>query len=227
MPLGFGRNAFPLRFGGGDSIVEVEHLAMLDALAPGWDVSEDTEVYAEAYAHACAVSVIWAVNERLKNQAIPLRMLEALTTWEEATRSFPGAGDSANTRRRRVAAKLRGIAGNTLADITETCEAALGDNFVTIHTVDSADEIVFWPNAPAISGVTSAPGPPGYEWCTNRCRLWIELTSAGTSDGEFLTRQASAYNAVNAILPAWMNFVFFIDTGGFLVGVSKLGIDGL
>jgi hypothetical protein len=227
MALGFGRNAYPRRYGGGVSIVEVEHLAILDALAPGWDTSSDLEVYADAYSLAVAVSIIWAVNARLKNQALPMRMLENLTTWEEATRSFPGARDGDVTRRRRVAAKLRGFAGNAIGDISELCDTIMGANFIAIHTVDPADEVCFWPGGPEIPDVTSAPGPPGFEWSSNRLRLWIELSRDGISEGTYLTRSSDLYNALSAILPAWMAFTFFLDTSGFLVDFSQVGVNGL
>ena len=39
--LGFGRtNPFPFTLGGGESTIDTIHEALLDAYAPGWDVSD-------------------------------------------------------------------------------------------------------------------------------------------------------------------------------------------
>ena len=111
----FGRSPFPRRFGGGPNTLIIEHEAMLNALARGYDVSEDSPVYAEAYAHALAVTWIWRLNGRLRNQMVPLKMLETLTTWEGACKLRPAPTDTVQDRRRRVAAKFRGIIANAYA----------------------------------------------------------------------------------------------------------------
>src|SRR5689334_12791594 len=162
--LGFGRtNPFPFRFGGGESTLDVLHEALLDAYAPGWDVSDDAEKAAEAYMQALAVTFLWVANRRLGNQGQPLKMIEFLTTWEEATGLRPAARDRPIERRRRLAAKLRGLVNNTLSDIQAACQELLGPAFVALRTTAPDDEIVYWPG--------QNPGPPGFEWSSNRCTL--------------------------------------------------------
>src|SRR5262245_53234357 len=124
--LGFGRkNPFPFTFGGGESTIDVLHEALLDAYAPGWDVSDDTEKAAEAYMQALAVTFFWVANRRLAHQGQPLKMIEFLTTWEQATGLRPTAKDRPVDRRRRLAAKLRGLISNTLHDIEGACRELL------------------------------------------------------------------------------------------------------
>lgn len=223
--LGFGKyNPFPLTFGGGESTLEVEHLAMLDELAPGWDVSEGTAVWNEAYAHAGVLSLIWSCNERLKNQALPLRMLENLTVWEEATGLRPTLADLDGERRRRVAAKLRGLAGNRLADISDTCSAIFGDNFSQVTRVDPANGITYWPGGPALpSGQgMSAPGPPGFEWSTNRVVLLVVVTTDGLSSALFQDKRSALYDALDTLIPAWMTITIGVGSS-FIVNVGIVG----
>lgn len=227
---GFGAtNPWPRRFGGGTRAVESVHVAMLDALAPGWDVTPGSDVYAEAHAHAAAVSIIWACNERLRSQAIPMRMLEALPEWEGATGLRPGRDDSMIARRRKLAAKLRGIAGNTIADILAVCQAIFGSNFVDIHTATSSSTVVYWlggPLAYAPDGtpLLSAPGPPGFEWCSNRLAIGVEVSQGSDSTATFGDKMSALSDALDALLPAPMTFQIGTGHGGFICDVGILDL---
>ncbi len=215
--MAFGRyGAFPFRFGGGQSVHEIEHLAMLEALAPGYDIEEDQAAYAEAFAHSRAISMAWAINARVRNQSLPLRMLENLTTWEESTGMRPGVHDLEVDRRRRVAAKLRGIAGNTLADIVDTCITIMGANFDTIVTVPEADVIVYGPGG--------VPGPPGFEFSSNRTHIGVRVTQDGLSREAFTRKRNDLIAALNAMLPVWMTFLVGVGSDGFICGVGICGL---
>lgn len=219
MALG-GFGGVPFELGGSDGIHESEHLALLDDLAPGWDISEGTAVWNECYAHARAATLIWAVNERLKNEALPLRMLSNLETWEEATGLRVNDDDSDFERRARLAAKLRGLIGNTLADIQDACRAVFGANFTAI--VMATDHICYWPGGPEIPGEESAPGPPGFEWSSSRMALAVQVAKAGIGQDVFFAKSASLYAVLEDMLPAWMTIQ--IGTGSeFTVNVSIVG----
>lgn len=225
-----GYGGWPRTFGGAPSALEAEHVAMLDALKPGWDVDPGTEVYDEAFAHAVAISVMWACNARMRNQAFPLRMLEALPMWETATGLRVRSSDSLAARRRKLAAKLRGYAGNTLADIIDVCRSVFGANFVDVHTVAPADEIVYWPGgAPSFAAdgtpVFAAPGPPGYEWSSNRMTIGVELYAGSLTSDEYRNGVASLYETLDMLTPAWMTFVIGTGNGpgnplGFICDVG-------
>lgn len=225
-----GYGGFPRTFGGAPSMVEAEHLAMLDALAPGWDVQPGTDVYDEAYAHAIALSIGWACNARLRNQALPLRMLESLSPWETSTGLRVRSSDSMKTRRSKLAAKMRGYAGNTLADIIDVSKAIFGDAFADVHTVAPGDEIVYWPGGAASyaadgTPVFAAPGPPGREWSSNRTTIGIEVNAGSLSHDDYADREAALYATLDELTPAWMTFVIGTGNGpgealGFICDVG-------
>lgn len=213
---------FPLRFGGGVSTLETEHLALLDQLEFAWDVNEDSETYLEAYAHAKVLTTIWICNERLKNQALPLRMLENLPTWEEATSLRPTAKEMPQARRRRLAAKLRGLIGNTMADLEDIGAAIFGANFTELRLAESANHIIYWPGGAALSTGLSAPGPPGQEWSTNRVRLAAVVTKTGLSDSQYVDKAGHLVQALDATAPAWMTFCVGVGSE-FVVNQGVVG----
>jgi len=217
--VAFGRkNQFPRSFGGPESALDTAHEALLDAYAPAWDVADESEKCADAYAQALAVSFVWAANKRLANQGQPRKMLEFLTTWEEATRQIPAVSDKANTRRRRVAAKLRGIAGNTLDDIEAACRELLDSAFTALLTTQAVDELVYWP--------AMNPGPPGFEWCSNRCAIRVQLDKGNLGNGDFDRLVGELSRVLDGQIPAWMTFAWFVGDG-FRAGESTLGEDAL
>lgn len=218
---GFGRfGCWPFQFGGAIRPIEAEYNALREALAPnrqGYDVDDDlTDI--EVYAQASALAQIWAANRRSANQAIPARMLEELPREEEILGLRPAPTDTPLDRRASVAAKRRGLAGNTLADIEATCRAVLGANFEAVETVDADDQITYWP------GIN--PGPPGREWSSNRCAIGVRMNTVGITDDQRDTKIAALAEKLDAMLPAWMTFE--IGTGdaedGFIcdIGICDL-----
>jgi len=210
----FGRNPYPKRYGGGLSTLEAEHIAMLDALAPGWDVTTDTLVYAEAYADAVAITAIWRINGRLRNSLKPLKMLDTLTTWEEACNLRPTPTDTVQDRRRRVAAKFRGLVGNAISDIYDACAELLDAQFLGLVSVSAANQITYWPGM--------NPGPPGYEWSSNRAIIGVRMSKSGLSDTAFLSLRNRCFQMLDALVPAWMTFQIGVGTG-FIVNQGIVG----
>ncbi len=208
----YGRNCYPRRYGGGASTVELEHQALLDALAPGWDVSPETAIYAECYAHALAITAIWAINGRLRGQMVPARMLETLPTWEQACGLRPAPGDTPPARRRAVAAQLRGLVGNTLGDINDVCAASAGTAFGGLAIVDAAQATVYWP------GIN--PGPPGFEWSSNRAVVGVKLIKLGFTDADFLALVSRINRQLASLCPAWMTFQVGVDKGVCICDVA-------
>lgn len=204
MALGFGAyNGFPFKFGGGDSIVEIEHQALLDAYAPGWDDSEGTENWSECYAYAVAISAVWAINKRLANQLIPMRMLEFLRVWEESCTLRPSRTDTDVERRQRVAGKLRGLVNNAIGDITQAAAESLAENFEALLTVDPANDVTYWP------GIN--PGPPGYEWASTKAIIGVRMNENGLSNARFFAKRSAVVNLLDSLLPTWMTLA--VGTG--------------
>lgn len=209
---------FPLRFGGPDRTLDQEHQALLDALAPGWDTDVDTEFWVETRADAFAVSLIWAINRRVGNQAFPLRMLDDLESWESATGLRPTPVDPLPERRAVLAAKLRGVANNAINDIESACETALGINYEALVQVDADDWISYWP------GVN--PGPPGYEFSSNRAHVCIHCNKVQLNEAQFRAKRANLIEILTHMLPAWMTFTIGVGSGAGTTHVCNVGIVG-
>jgi hypothetical protein len=217
--VGFGRkNPFPFRFGGGESTLDVLHEALLDHYAPAWDVDDSTEKNAEAYAQALAVTFVWIANNRMANQGQPLKMIEVLPIWEQACGLRPTRADRAVVRRRRLAARLRGVASNALSDIEDACSNLLGDNFIQIDVTPTQDEMTFWP--------AELPGPPGFEWCSNRLTVRVRMGKQGLTDSEFDALVGELDRLLDGIWPSWMTYSWYTSRG-FHVDVSRLGEEAL
>jgi hypothetical protein len=192
----YGRNPYPRRYGGGKRHYEVELDALLDALSPGWDSSEDTASYVELLAHARAIAIIWTINGRLKNAMIPEKMLETLTTWEEACRLRPAPSDSVQSRRRAVAGKLRALTDNTVSDIYDACAAFLGPHFDGLGTVGSGSETTYWP------GIN--PGPPGFGWTSNRATIGVKMKRLALTPVQFVALRGRLVEMLAGLIPAWL-----------------------
>jgi len=209
---------FPLKFGGHDDTQDVEHQALLDALAPGWDVEEDTELWIETRVDALALTMIWIINRRAGNQAIPTRMQEVLADWEAATNLRPASSDTLIARRRALSAKLRGIVANALDDIEDAAATAMGANFVALVQVAEADWISYWP------GIN--PGPPGYEFSSNRAHICIHCNRNGLTDAEFVALRTKLINTLLHLVPVWMRFTIGLGSGVGTTHVCNVGIVG-
>ena len=187
---------FPWSLGGHDPTIDQEHQAILDAYAPGWDVSEDTEIHAEAWMEAVAVSMIWNVNRRFGNQLIPTRMTDLLEPYERACGLRPKPTAPAKARRNALAAKLRGLAGNLYADIQAAARNAAGSAYVATAVAAAADIFSYLP------GIN--PGPPGFEFSSNRALVSIWLQPGGRSQSGFLAVHRAVFDAIDAIKPVWL-----------------------
>lgn len=213
--------SFPFTFGGEEEPEESAHYAMLDALAPepgiGFDTS-DPLLIAEVAAHASVVGGIWDINERVRRQALPLSMLEALPEAEEALRIRPTPEQTDDERRAIVAAKTIALKGNTIPEIEEAVRAIAGNQFVTLYVPPESAVVTYYP---------LNPGPPGLEWMSTRCFVRIQLTKEGlTDDATFYRMRSAIEDLLNQQLPA--SHIFAVNTGtGFIIGESLIGETGI
>lgn len=205
---------FPFLLGESDETQTEEHNALLEALAPAFDVTEGTELWCEAYADATAIAAAWSACDRLRSQGIPLRMLETLSTWERSLGLRPTVQQTDVERRQSVDAKFRGLSHNAYVDIEEAVRDILGDNLVHVIVNAPADAITYWP------GIN--PGPPGYEWTTSTARLCVVMTEDGLSPGTLERKKAAVVTQLNTMLPAWQTFVVGVGSS-FVVSVGIVG----
>ena len=212
--IGFGwTNPFPLNMGGGTSTKQVVRNAMAGRMRKWIDI-DDPASQAELAGESAILAIIWACNKRLSGQAIPERMIENLEVWEESTGLRPVPEMSDVQRRAELAGKLRGQINNALSDIEESASTILGVNFEELIVVAPADVVSYWP---AIN-----PGPPGYEWSSNRAHIAIRMNKQGLTEVQFLDLKDRLHLQLNTLLPAWMTFEIGIDDS-FVANVGILG----
>jgi hypothetical protein len=216
MPFFGGGAGFPRTFGGSDSIVDLEQGAMLQALAPVLDSADSSANFAETYGHAVGLATIWSVNGRLEAQWIPARMLETLPMWEEAMRLRPAPDATSVERRAEVAAKFLGFAGNGLGEIYDSCAQLLGAALLEITFPSEDEATTYWP------GIN--PGPPGFEWASNRALITIRVQRSGLSDPDFYALLDRVVRNVDAMGASWLAFAIGTDEGGFQLDFGKLSV---
>ena len=209
---------FPAPFGGPDRTVDVEHEAILDTLRKSYDVEAGTAVYIETRAEALVSAQVWKTNHRVQNQMIPERMLEALEDWETACHMVPAPTDTLKDRRTALSAHLRTTANNALVDLEDAARVILGVHFVALAVAAEDDWIVYWPGV--------SPGPPGYEFSSNRAHICIHMTRDGLSDDEFHRLRAKLINTLDASRPCWMTYSVGVGSGVGTTLVCDVGIVG-
>lgn len=215
MAIGLGAtNPIPFVIGGGGSAVEQEQQIILTTMENALDPSSSTGNYAEAYAEAMAIAMIWAVDDRLGNQSVPERMMENLSTWEEACGMRPTVDDLDIDRRARLSAKLRGTSGNAMGDIASSCSKILGANFVVVHQTAPVDQVTYWP------GVN--PGPPGLEWSSNRARISVQMNENGLDKKQLQSKKSATAMQLDDMTTSWMNYQIGVGTA-FLAAISLVG----
>jgi uncharacterized protein YmfQ (DUF2313 family) len=210
---------FPWRFGGADKTVDQEHQALLDALSPGWDVSDDTELYAETGTDAMGVTIVWQISRRFGNAFIPTKMIDLLESYERACHLRPKKTDPRRKRRNAVAARLRGLAGHTVADIAAAARNAAGSSFVDLVAPSAADIFSYWP------GIN--PGPPGFEFMSNRAQVAIHLNGGNIDDADYRLLVTAVERAVDAVKPAWLRVVIGTGSGDSTTFVAGTGVTGM
>jgi hypothetical protein len=214
MPGFGGYNSFPFKFGGGTATHEYEHMNMLTALRAVLDTSEGTEHWCESYAEALAIAMIWAISGRVRNQMIPMKMMENLPVWENVRGLVPKPDDTLVSRRRKLSAKTSASVGNSPPYIESVCSTIAGSSFDNIEYSDESNHITYW------AGVN--PGPPGYEWASTRPRIGVVLNTGSLSDDAFYDMRQEIATQLNDIVQAPGEFT--IGTQGPLT--AGLGIVG-
>ena len=212
--IGFGRtNPFPRTFGGGVSTKLVMRNAIKAAMSKWIDV-DDVHNDSEAAGEAVLLALIWAVNRRLSNQGAPEKMIDNLAVWEESTGLRPTNEMTGVQRRAELAGKMRGQINNALVDIEDTASKVLGVNFDGLLLVDPVNVVGFEP------GVN--PGPPGYEWSSNRAVICIKMNKQALTEVQFLDLRDRLHQQLHKLIPAWMDFTIGVGDS-FIANVGILG----
>lgn len=210
-------SGFPFKLGSTQKkATKVAYRATLSALETAFDPTVGTYHEVETFAHSRIEGMVWGAGQRLANQAIPEKMMEALPEWEEILELNPAPGTSDHARRRAVAAKMRGLQNNAIPDIEEVAQKVMDANYEAVVTVEPEDVVEYWPGG--------TPGPPGFEWASNIATIAVRVNKTGLSDSAFLLKVGRLREQLEDFLPAWMTFQ--IGTGSaFTVGASIIAQD--
>lgn len=211
---GFGRtNPWPFAFGGGKRHVEVCHEQLAEQVKGVLDIA-DEHVDAELYAEACLLAEAWNASERVGNQLQPMKMLENLPVWEEASGLRPNSKDNASTRRAALAGKFAAYTRNDIASIEEAARRTAGKNFVSLSFVADDNEIVYWPGV--------YPGPPGLEWSSNRDIYIVTVNKNGLTQEQFTAMATRLLTELDKLVPAYGRVSVTLGSG-FVPSVSLVG----
>lgn len=212
----FGRNPFPRQFGGGLRALEFELQGQLDDLAPGYDVNDESLVYAECYAYAVALDGVWKINWRSTNQEFPMRMQEMLPVWERILRIRVPVESTLIERRRVVAGRFLGLGGNTTGDVYDAVAGLLGDRLEDLSGPSEPDEWAYYPGI--------MPGPPGYEWCSNRAAYYVTVDRDGLDTAGYLRLISQVADLLENVIRSDMTYVIGVNEGGFQADIGQAGV---
>ena len=192
-----------------------------------------TLVHCENLSLARTLSAVWYRGpEKLRANMTPGRSDERLEYWATVLGIPFGPNDQRWQVRQRCAAHYQATRGPTLQNVTDAVTALLGDAFVSITTTVGSDlatppDVTYWP------GINAGPSTyslGGGAWLSTRCHMVVNVSQpSGMSDGEFLQlTNVQLFQLLDRMLPIWATFNWSTNaTYGFLVGVSRIGFDGL
>lgn len=214
-----GYNPYPRSYGGDVQPIETVHQALLDDVGRYQAVEDGTLGHIETYAEAAMVDAAWSGALASHNAFIALRMSYSLPTYEEAFGLRPKPTDAPVARRRALDAKMRSMGDNAEADIRDMCERLMGANFVGLTWVDSAEDVTYWPGI--------YPGPPGFDWATNREIVLVEVNKDGLSQDAFEAKESKLLEMLDDLVPAHMQFNVYVHNSngtddGFILDLSLL-----
>lgn len=214
---GFGcYNPYPRKLGGGKRPIQVVHEGLLEASdRAGLDVSEGSVEWCESLAQSAIIANGYAAAERAHYYLIPRKMTESLPMWERALGIQPPTGSPSYARRREVESRFRALTNNAEPDIRDVCSRSTGRCYVGVSYVPLGQELTYLP------GVN--PGPPGLEWSSSQCTVFVTLTNDGVTQEEYVRRESALAQLLDDFLPGWM--AFSIDRVDTLDGDSGFFLD--
>lgn len=208
---------------GGDRTLQRLIEAFAAARGSAFAGNDDSLIAAENEAFARVLFIAWNQQRRAKNQFNPLTCTDFLPRWEAIFALTPLPGDTLPMRRQALAnAWARFGVRATRQALRDRLTTALGDVFIDVSTVDPSLASVSWP------GGTVLPGTAG--WSSTVAKLNVQLQwPAWMPLGQFLQLAATVGPTIESLLPAWMDFQWFIlgpsGAGFFLGDTYNLGFE--
>jgi hypothetical protein len=170
--------------------------------------------------------------ERFSCNAMPTLAGDMSAAWCE-TLDIPFSDSvSGAMRRALLATRLAAAQGPSPDAVDAAVSALLGDNLVEVHrfTFNDLDDPPYptrWPyGTPGAAGSDIGGGA----WYSERCHVFIEVIPPNTNDwaGYRELLDVHLFRLLDTILPAHATFDYGSYTGGgFIIGVSLIGVDAL
>lgn len=209
MPSFGGLHPLPMRMGGGITVLQRIVESLSSQLGTAYD-SEDRDgiVYLELLAEARCIAAMWSQNARLANQWQGARMSDFLERWERIYKLPVFPSDTLSMRRARVSVAQARVGGADGPAVLDVCTTILGSAFVSIVHTTSAGAVVWTPTGwPMGSHGTLT-------WYSTVMHVAVKVTQPSSMDAaEFYDRTAALMVALDGILPAWVTFDWFRESG--------------
>lgn len=198
------------RYGGGNRRLQRILEALNRARGTAYDVSFDSNVYAENMAVARAIDNAWGTNQRLGRLADPASTSD-VPRWERILGTVPNITATEIERRAFIVDRFaRAGVPPTLQEVVDELTAALGPMFVAIHHLTPATAVTWWP------GGTPNPDAP---WYSTIAYIPVEVTQpVGMSDGEFVDRLSVLAPVLDGRLPAWVTWDWYVLDSSLALG---------
>lgn len=169
--------------------------------------------------------------EKYSANAVPSNSSERLGYWAEVL-GVSGYGEDPDWLiRKRCSSHMKASTGATIASLTTAVSELLGEAFVGIDTyygtdLDNPPNPTFWPGGSQDGGGLSIGG---YTWTSRRSHIRVNVVEPpGMTRTEFLNlMDIQLYQLLDRMLPAWVTWNWSVGSDGFVVGVDKIGIDGI
>lgn len=210
MPTFGGYSPYPRRFGGGGKPrLQRIHESLNAQRGTAYDAqNSQTFVWVENMAIARAISAAWSTNQRLANQADPLRMTDHLARWEKILQ-IPVPPDATDAdRRAEVFERLSRIGKASLhARIYFEASRVLGDFFAAVEYIDPSIAVVHVPDASYPWG-TVVPGVP---WYSTVAHVLIKVNQpAGYTLADFWAAVGRLAPVMDHLLPIEVTWDFYV-----------------
>jgi hypothetical protein len=204
-------NSLPLELGGQSAHIANVYAALRSAVGKGGSAQDENGL--EATWRAAKAQVIAAsvdAYERAALQALPSHATEHIPVYERVLGTAPGSDQNEEDRRQAVVAAWVGRVLATMVDIERSLQA-ISTQFA-LEELDSDDSVVAMFGKMFPNYGDEALGVPAYP---NYSSEFVVRAIYTLSSGETAIPQlyrAAAATLLNAVLPAWVDWVILQDT---------------
>lgn len=204
-----GFHSYPRRYGGAQSRHQVITEALVAGYGDGVAASDTSSIqYAECYAEARAISIVWAQNERAANQMDPRRMTDMLGRWHTILGLPKVANASDADKRQAVLERFQriAIAANRF-HVTAFLQSKIPDVFVDVEYIPLAYARIITPSASWPFGIQA----PNVTWSSTIASVLVRLQIPdGYTLGNLFDRIAKIAPWLDGVLPAWVKWTWYV-----------------